>query len=301
MDYPLKQSFTEDKFLRGQVLSDYTTFKIGGRSKYFYKPKTVKDFIGAINYCKEKDIECKIIGNGSNLLCSDLGFDGLTLCTKNLKRLSVNGNKIRCYSGVLISKLLAVACSNGLGGMEPLIGIPATVGAGTVMNAGAFGYNISDNIDRVCVYDGEKIFYIGKNDCKFFYRDSALRKKKYVVVFVDFILNKTDKALSEKRMKDYVKLRRESQPIGNSCGSVFKNPKGYTAGKLIESVSLKGERVGGAFVSQKHANFIINDGTATAEDVATLIGKIKNKVKKIYKIDLEEEVEYVGNFNGIKR
>jgi UDP-N-acetylmuramate dehydrogenase len=198
--------------------------------------------------------------------------------------------------GVNLQRLIKFCSDNNLSGLEALSGIPATVGGAIVMNAGAFGKNISDRLVSVeTLYNG-KINKYYKDQCKFGYRTSRFLGKKEVIVSATFKLVETEKELILAGIEAYKDLRKSIQPTGRSCGSVFKNPSGTTAGKLIDSLQLKGYKIGGAKISTEHANFIITEGKATATDVKKLIDYVKKKVLDAFNIELKEEIEYVGEF-----
>lgn len=280
-----------------QSMKRYTTVGIGGDAKYFSSPKSLLELNELVCACKDTGVNCKVIGAGSNLLFSDDGYDGLVVTTRALKDVFVKPNCVRAMAGVTISQLIDFCLSHGLGGVEGLIGIPATVGGAVVMNAGAFGHNVSDYIYQVEVLSNGKIKRYYKNECKFSYRKSRFLGAKEVIVAVDFQFPKGQKEVSACQVKKYQDVRRERQPTGRTFGSVFKNPKGLSAGALIEGAGLKGLRVGGATVSEKHANFIINQKNATAKDVCAIIEIVKRTVENKYKVDLELEAELIGSFN----
>ena len=196
----------------------------------------------------------------------------------------------------MIDKLIKFALVHGFGGLEALSGIPATVGGAIVMNAGAFGHNISDYITSVETLCSGKIKVYDNSGCKFTYRSSRFKGKNEVVVSATFKLPELDREIISTSVKSYLDLRKSIQPSGRSFGSVFKNPKPYMAGALIDEAGLKGLRIGGAEVSDKHANFIITSSKAKAKDVYMLMLKIKKEVYEIFGIILEEEVELIGEF-----
>ncbi len=282
-------------FTKGENFSRHTTIGIGGKIKYFCEPKSIKEYISVIEYSSLRNLPYYILGNGSNVLPVDKEYNGVVISTKKLNKIVyLKDNTVRSYAGTNLSELIDSANKKGLGGMEALYGIPATVGGATIMNAGAFNVNISDFIESVCVLqNGKKKVYKNK-DLLFGYRNSIFRVLKSPIINVDFKFFNINAMQKREIINSYLSLRREKQPSGKNCGSVFKNPLGYSAGKLIESVGLKGYSVGGAEISFKHGNFIINKNSATYSDVKTLIEVIKKKIKEIYNIDLVEEIEYIG-------
>jgi len=250
-------------------LAQYTTFKIGGPAKYFFAAKNTKDLIKAVEFAQEKKLPYFILGGGSNLLVSDKGFARLVIAAEN-KQLTINNNKIIVDAGVNLSYLIRESIEAGLTGLEWAIGIPGTVGGAVKVNAACFGGNMSDLVKKV-------------------------KKINDIILSVELVLEKGDKKESRQLIKEYFKKRKDSQPLNYpSAGCIFKNPAGQFAGKLIEECGLKGKQVGQAMVSQKHANFIINLGNAQAKDVRKLIQLIKKSVNKDFKINLEEEIEYLG-------
>jgi UDP-N-acetylmuramate dehydrogenase len=199
-------------------------------------------------------------------------------------------------SGASLEKLIRFNAEHKLTGLEALSGIPASVGGAVVMNAGAFGKTISDHIVEVeTLVDGRIKKYL-KDECKFIYRGSKFSSKKEVIISATFSFERGERENIEQREKAYMESRRNKQPVGKSCGSVFKNPENISAGELIERANLKGLTIGGARVSDKHANFILTNSSATATDVHNLILHIKEKIQKDFGVFLNEEVEYLGEF-----
>ena len=296
MLFNLEQSLITTECVKNKLLKDLTTVKCGGVASYYFKPYYVKDLISIIDFCKSDNLKVKIIGNGSNIVFSDNGYNGAIVSLKGLTSVDFIDGKIRAYAGASVNKVINFANSIGYASLEKLIGIPATIGGMTVMNASAFNYMISNNIYSVCTINNGKLKFYNKKDCKFGYRKSKFLSSSEVVLFVDFDFTNCD-VKSAENIKTYcLNQRLHNQPNGFSCGSVFKNPKNDYAGRLIERSMLKGERVGGAFVSNKHANFIINDGTATALDFYKLTNKIQTCVYDKFGVKLCTEVEFVGEF-----
>ncbi|PIS39368.1 MAG: UDP-N-acetylenolpyruvoylglucosamine reductase [Candidatus Nealsonbacteria bacterium CG08_land_8_20_14_0_20_38_20] len=298
-------------------LKEDTTFKIGGRAKYFYDAKNKEDLIRAILAAKKFKLPFFILGRGSNILVADKGFDGLAIKIKNEKLKMKNYNskfKIFCQSGVPLAKLVSKSLQIGATGLEWAIGIPGTIGGAIRGNAGAFNKSMTNIVKSVEVLEitgGQmqnakckmqndnakfKIKEYKNKDCKFSYRESIFKKNKNLIILsAELQLKKGNKNKIKEKMKEYLNYRKETQPLNfPSAGSVFKNPKVFSAGELIEKCGLKGKRLGGAKISEKHGNFIINLGNAKAGDVAGLINLIKQKVKKKFGIILEEEIEYLG-------
>ena len=225
------------------------------------------------------------------MLISDDGYDGVLICTHALKGLSVSGNLVTAMAGERVADFLKFSLLSSLGGVEFLSGIPATIGGVVAMNAGCFGKNVGDYVSYVVSTSGIYSFA----DCDFEYRTSRFKERKDVILSVCFNLENVEYEQSESKTEYFLKLRKGKQPKGKSCGSVFKND-GYVAGKVIESCALKGYQIGGAKVSERHANFIIADKTATSADVKKLIDYVKRTVKERKGIFLKEEIEYLGKF-----
>ncbi len=271
-----------------------TTYGLGGFAKTAYYPQTEQEAIDIFDYLKDIGENFKIIGNGSNILAAENGFNGSVICTKCLKDISKNDNGLYCLSGTTVRELLNFCKKNSLGGVEYLAGIPATLGGLALMNGGINSNHIEENILSVRIYDG-KIKDLSSENCNFKIKHSIMRDINCVVLGVNLSLSAVPRESVENEIRNYLALR-HNQPKGKSCGCVFKNPVGLSAGKLIEDAGLKNYRIGGAIVSEKHANFIINEN-ATSSDVYKLIQLIKEKVYIKYGVKLEEEVVYIGDFN----
>jgi UDP-N-acetylmuramate dehydrogenase len=276
-------------------LVPYTTFKIGGEARFFLEIEDKKELIRAIKVSQESDIPFFVLGNGSNILFSDKGFNGLVIKI-NLKKIEIKDNKIVCESGVSLNKLVKELSENGLAGFEWATGIPGSVGGAIRGNAGAFGRSITDNIVEVEVLKKNKIRNYSKEELVLGYRDSIFKKNKdLVIISGSFVFEKDKVENIKEKMNKYLEYRKENHPISfSSAGSVFKNPEGKSAGELIEKCGLKGKKIGGAKISEKHANFIINIDGASSKDVLDLIFLVKKEVKNKFGIELEEEIELVG-------
>ena len=290
------EKLTNAKISFNVPMKKHTSFGVGGCARYYAEIDSLYSLNLLISLAKEYKVKYKIIGNGTNILVSDLGYDGVIIDIKNLNDIYFKKNDVRAMAGAKLDKLIRFALDNRLSGLEALSGIPATVGGAIVMNAGAFSHNISDYLLTVeTLYNG-KIKAYTKEECKFSYRHSRFLNKKEVVTCATFSLPQGDREIIQAGIKSYTDLRKSIQPIGRSCGSVFKNPKPFTAGTLIDRAGLKGYKVGGAMVSTQHANFIITSSKAKALDVYCLIEQIKQKVKDAFGIELATEVECIGEF-----
>lgn len=288
--------YSNVKILFGEPMKKHTSFGVGGKTDSYIEVDSVFTLNEVLLLAKHYKIPFKIIGNGTNVLVSDKGYKGLIIRLNKLNSIIKKTNHIKVMAGANVSSLISFSFLESLSGLEWLVGIPGTIGGAVVMNAGAFGHSISDRIVSVEALVDGKIKRLNKNDCKFGYRSSRFLKNKEIVLSATFCLLDGDKEFVLDRIKGYKELRQKVQPTGRSCGSVFKNPLGEKAGSLIERSGLKGYKIGGARVSFKHANFIIAEGKTNASDIASLIAHVKEKVKGQFGIELEEELEYIGDF-----
>lgn len=282
-----------------ELLSNHTTFRIGGKADYFIAPRNTEEIKHVTALCKEEKIDFYILGNGSNLLVSDRGYRGviLSLC-KDMNDIVVDGNKIKAQAGVLLSKVAAEALKHGLAGVEFAAGIPGTVGGAVVMNAGAYDGELKQVLQRATVLtpDGE-VLSLSNEELELGYRTSIISKKDYIVLEVEIQLTPGDKEEIRERIDSYKERRIDKQPLEYpSAGSTFKRPKGYFAGKLIMDAGLRGYQIGGAAVSEKHCGFVINKEGATASQVIELINYVKREVEDKFGVALEPEVKMLGDF-----
>ena len=281
---------------KNQLLAPYTTFKIGGPADWFCETRNEQEVVEAIKFAKEKKLPFFILGNGSNLLVSDDGFRGVVIKMEN-EEVQINNEKILAEAGISLSKLVNIAQENSLLGIEFMVGIPGTLGGVVFGNAGAWQQNIGDKVERVKILDKDNQFkWVNHDECQFSYRQSRFKKNQEIILAVELKLEK-DKQLEIKNLMNENLKKRESQPKEPSAGSIFVNPKPQSAGDLIEKCGLKGEQIGQAQISQKHANFIVNLGGAKAEDVVKLIALAQKEVRKKFGIDLKTEIVFLGEFN----
>ncbi|MBD5096648.1 MAG: UDP-N-acetylmuramate dehydrogenase [Lachnospiraceae bacterium] len=288
--------FETISYTKEEPLKKHTTFRIGGAAKYFFTPKNSTEIYDIICYCRENHMPYYILGNGSNVLFSDDGYDGAVINIYNsMNDISVTGESIYAMAGALLSKIAVTAKDNELHGMEFAAGIPGTIGGAMVMNAGAYGGEMRDIVSYVDILDIDG--NIRKYSCEemcFGYRKSIV-SSDMVVVGAELKLQKGDRMEIETEMERLKQLRVSKQPLEYpSAGSTFKRPEGYFAGKLIEDTGLKGYRVGDAMVSEKHCGFVINCGNATCNDVKALIGDVQDKVYEKFGVQLMPEVKIVG-------
>lgn len=252
-----------------------------------------------INYLTETDRSYFILGNGSNLLVGDKGYEGVILhLGERFNSITVEGNTITAQAGALLSTVAKTAAKNGLSGMEFAAGIPGTIGGAVVMNAGAYEGEMKQIITKVTVMTREgEILELDNETMEFGYRTSIIKNRPFVVLSAVISLEKGDMASIQSKMDDFNNRRRSKQPLEYpSAGSTFKRPEGYYAGKLIMDAGLRGYRVGGAQVSEKHCGFIINVGNATAADISELMDEVIEKVEKQFSVTLEPEIIRIGNF-----
>jgi len=278
-------------------LSEHSTFRIGGGAALALLPRSCEEMISVIKLAKNSGEKYSVIGNGSNILFSDAGYDGIIILTEKMTRFSVKENRISAGCGLSFTRLAVIAKDSYLTGLEFAYGIPGTVGGAVYMNAGAYGGETRDVLDSAIVFnsaDGSVKEY-KNSDCGFDYRASVFSKNDDLTVLsADFVLKSGNQSEIVDKMSDLMSRRKEKQPLEYpNAGSTFKRPEGYFAGKLIEDSGLKGYRIGGAEVSPKHAGFIVNVGGATADDVLRLIEHIKETVLRNYGVTLECEIKYV--------
>jgi len=278
-------------------LSEHSTFRIGGGAALALLPRSCEEMISAIKLVKGSGEKYAVIGNGSNILFSDAGYDGIIILTEKMTRFSVKENRISAGCGLSFTRLAVIAKDSYLTGLEFAYGIPGTVGGAVYMNAGAYGGETRDVLDSAIVFnsaDGNVKEY-KNSDCGFDYRASVFAKNDDLTVLsADFLLKSGNQSEIVDKMSDLMSRRKEKQPLEfPNAGSTFKRPEGYFAGKLIEDSGLKGYRIGGAEVSLKHAGFIVNVGGATADDVLRLIDHVKETVLRNYGVTLECEIKYV--------
>ena len=282
---------------RDVPMSKYTTFRIGGNAAVMLTPTTDEQLASIIKKCKEENTKPFIIGNGSNMLISDKGLDTvvINMCRPDPKIELVNGDTVVCDAGATMSKVCNFALENGLTGLEFAFGIPGSAGGAAYMNAGAYGGEMKDVLVECRHIDRDGNFGSLKGDeLGLGYRTSAYEHNGYIITTLVMKLSKGNKDEIRAKMQELLQRRKDKQPLEYpSAGSTFKRPEGYFAGALIEECGLKGYSVGGAQVSEKHAGFVINKGSATAKDVLDLIKYIQDKVFSEKGVMLEPEVRLI--------
>ena len=281
-----------------EPMKKHTTFRVGGPADVLVQPDETA-LAAILALCRQYHVPYSFIGNGSNLLVGDKGIRGVVIeMTDPMGNIEVDGTKITAQAGAMLSKIANTAASNGLGGMEFAAGIPGSVGGAVVMNAGAYGGEMKDIIERVYVLDenGAQL-ELDRDALDLGYRHSCIPEKKYIVTKVVLELVPRDEAEIRSEMKELNEKRAEKQPLQYpSAGSTFKRPEGYFAGKLIMDAGLRGYQVGGAQVSEKHCGFVINKGDATAADICQLMRDVSDKVQAQFGVVLEPEVKMIGEF-----
>ncbi|HEY4527554.1 MAG TPA: UDP-N-acetylmuramate dehydrogenase [Candidatus Paceibacterota bacterium] len=279
-------------------LKPFTVFQVGGPARFFAETRSKEEVIEALGWAKEKQIPSFILGLGSNVLVSDRGFPGLVIKISGGK-VSRDGALITAEAGAKMAEVVNFSLQNGLVGFEWAIGVPGTIGGSVRGNAGCFGSEMKDFVAGADVFDAnaERELKLSNSECRFSYRQSIFKEKpEFVVLGVSLRLKSGGSGEAKERFGEFVKARVQSQDIGSkTAGCVFKNPSAeIRAGALVDKAGLKGTSIGGAAVSEKHANFIINTGAASAEDIVMLIGLIKERVHRKFDVFLEEEIQYVG-------
>ncbi len=284
--------------LEHEPMARHTTMRVGGPAEILFSPASEGELLFAVREAKRAGAPFRIIGNGSNLLVLDGGLPGLTIrLGEAFSKISVDGNQIRAQAGALLSRVAAAARDASLTGLEFASGIPGSAGGGMAMNAGAYGGQLSDVFEGCRALDPETgiISALGPAEMALGYRESAALSRGLIVTEAAFRLTAGDRSAIQAKMDDLSARRREKQPLNlPSAGSTFKRPEGYFAGALIEQAGLKGLRVGGACVSEKHAGFVVNDRNATARDVLDLIRLVQARVLEHSGVRLETEVRILG-------
>lgn len=290
-----------DRLRRDFRLASLTTFRLGGTAALYLEAESNDDLAAVGAALRETGLPLLIIGKGSNLLVADEGFSGIAVrLGRSFRWTARNGNQLTAGGSMPLPALAGVALGHRLTGLEFGVAIPASIGGAVRMNAGAHGHALSEVVDSLEIYDldGQSLRVVPVTEAGFAYRESALPPAS-VIVGATLLLRPGEEAEIRSRMHEAREWRRATQPLSEpNCGSVFKNPPGDHAARLIEAIGAKGLTVGGASVATKHANFIVADPGATASDVRRLISMLQERVRERFGIDLELEVHLVGNFNG---
>ena len=289
----------EEDILTEEPMSRHTTFRVGGEAQCFVRISDKEQLKKLIPYLRQIEVPYFILGNGSNLLVSDKGYEGVILQIGNkMNTITVEGIHIRAQAGSLLSQIAKCAYDKGLTGFEFASGIPGSIGGGVVMNAGAYGGEMKQVVESVLVMDIQgEILELSGESMEFGYRTSIIKNRPFIVLEVCLKLEQGNKERIASDMEELAQKRREKQPLEYaSAGSTFKRPEGYFAGKLIMDAGLRGYSIGGAQVSDKHCGFVVNTGRASATDVAEVISEVQERVKDKFGVSLETEVIFLGDF-----
>jgi len=274
-----------------EILANHSTFRIGGPARYFVVAKNKEEILEAVEFAKKQNLPFFAFGGGSNILFRDEGYNGVAIKILNTEY-SILDTNIIVGAGTPLAQVIMKLVDAGLSGLEWAVGIPGTIGGCVAGNCGAYGHDISEFVKKVKTLDKE----YSKEECGFAYRESKFKGaggEKEIILEIELGLEKGDSEKSKTEIKNTMENRKGKIPPYPSIGSIFKNPKPLVARKLIEDCGLKGEKIGGAQVSELHANFIVNIGNAKSADVLALIKLCKEKVEEKFKIDLEEEIVVV--------
>jgi UDP-N-acetylmuramate dehydrogenase len=284
--------------LKNEPLANHTTWRIGGPADYLATPTSMEELTSAVRTAHHLELPMVVIGRGSNLLVQDGGVRGLVIkLHDSFADCQIEETYLTALAGRSFVSAASIAVKGGLAGLEFATGIPGTVGGAVMMNAGAYGGQVADVLEWAEVMDAEGfVERLSREQLQFAYRFSVLKEAPRIVVRARFGLTKGDAVALTEKVKAWSKRRVASQPLSlPNCGSVFRNPEGTHAGQLVESAGLKGFQMGGAQISEKHANFIVNRGSATAQDVLRLIRHAQNIIREQYGVDLETEVRVIGD------
>ena len=295
----LRRAAGSGEVITEEPMSRHTTFRIGGPADYFVTPQTAEEVAKVIEACTQENVPYYIVGNGSNLLVSDQGYEGVIIqIYKQMNQVEIKGTEIYAQAGALLSLIANRALEAELTGFEFAAGIPGTLGGACVMNAGAYGGEMKDVLKSVTVLTGDgEVKTLAKEELELGYRTSVIAKKGYIVLSAVIELKNGKKEEIKAVMDDLKERRITKQPLEYpSAGSTFKRPEGYFAGKLIQDAGLRGFQVGGAQVSEKHCGFVINKDQATAADVMNLMNQVSDKVYEASGVRLEPEVKRLGVF-----
>lgn len=285
------------KVIENEPMYKHTTYKVGGPAKIFVKANDIDSLIQTLNYCRDHDIKHMVIGNGSDLLFSDKEYDGVIISMKSFDDVKMNGSTIVAQAGVSMIALAYSSAKAGLSGFEFMGGIPGDMGGGIFMNAGAYKYCMADVFKCARVLDDElNVITLSKEDMEFSYRHSVLQKHpNWIILDATFEMTAKDPGEIRKVLDKRKERRMSTQPWNFACaGSVFRNPDEKPAWRYIDEAGLRGYEIGGAQVSPKHSNFIVNNGYASAKDILDLIRLVEKTVYEKFEVKLHKEVILVN-------
>lgn len=297
-DY-IKTIIPRERILFHEPMSKYTTFRVGGEAECILVVQNEDELARLIPYLNRIEQEYFILGNGSNLLVGDKGYRGMVVkFGEEMEQIQVEGTRMTVKAGALLSKAAMTAKQHSLTGLEFAAGIPGSIGGGIVMNAGAYEGEMKQVVESVRVMDRDgQILTLDNDTMEFGYRTSIIKNRPFIVVEVVLQLAEGDQEKIAAKMEELAVLRRSKQPLEYaSAGSTFKRPEGYYAGKLIMDAGMRGYRIGGAQVSDKHCGFIVNTGKATAADIKEVIEEVQERVKERFHVMLEPEIVFLGDF-----
>lgn len=286
----------------GQTYKDFdlkskTTISIGGKAKYFVQICKLEDFLKVMLYLRETKTKFFVLGGGSNIVFSSNGYSGVVISLEgDFALIEQDFDNIEMGAGVRLSQAIRYCMQNSLGGFEGAVGVPASIGGATYMNMSCFDFEMSKIIRYVVAFDLTKfkITYLTHDDCKFGYRASIFQNKNYIILRVGFELKHMENADLRQKLIATLQKRLDSQPKGHSAGCVFKKISGLQVSKMLDEIGVKGMSIKDAIVSEKHANFVINQANATSQDVHNLVDAISQKFESVYGIKLECEIEFIG-------
>lgn len=295
MEYKIDRNLGD--FFKNEPMKKYTSFRVGGPAELLIRPKDEESLIKILKTIKENNYKFYILGNGTNIIVKDRGFDGIIILLKDrLKDICVNGLRISAGAGASLKSLSNRAMENSLTGLEFAHGIPGSVGGAMVMNAGAYDGEMKNIVESVRVLDADgNIREYSNRQMNFSYRNSIVLEENLIVLSATFILEKGDKKAIKDKYEEFDRRRTEKQPLNlPSAGSTFKRPQGYFAGKLIDDSGLRGFRHKGAGISDKHCGFVVNYDNASAKDILETIEIVQKIVYDNFSVHLEREVKIIG-------
>lgn len=294
----MRELLPENQIKINEPMKNHTSIRIGGPADIMVLPTKTEQISNIIQVCRKNNIPFFVMGNGTNLLVRDEGIRGVVIkLAQNFNDALVHKNLMRCKAGMPLSIAAKIALENRLSGLEFAHGIPGTIGGAAVMNAGAYDGEMADIVRKVTVIDMDgNIFEMQKSQLEYDYRSCKLQNSDEILLEVELELKPGKYDDIKKKMEDFLLRRKDKQPLElPSAGSAFKRPPGNYAGALIEKAGLKGYRIGGAMVSDKHSGFIVNVDNATFEDVINLIQYIQRQVKSKFNVELESEIKICGD------
>lgn len=295
----MKEIVDDSNVYYDEPMSRHTTFQVGGEAACLIDISSEEELVKLLRYLNLIEIPYFILGNGSNLLVSDKGYDGVILrIGSRMSDIRVEGGRITAQAGALLSRVAGAACENGLTGLEFASGIPGSLGGAVVMNAGAYDGEMKMVVESVRIMNKEgEILILDNDSMEFSYRNSIIRNRPFVVLEAVLKLQAGEPEEIKAKMAGFSAKRKEKQPLEYpSAGSTFKRPEGYYAGKLIMDAGLRGFRIGSAQISEKHCGFVINLGNAQACDIYELIQEVQERVEEQFGVTLERELVTLGEF-----